>query len=61
MNALFAKFNPIPRDLKIFTMPLVIGWVKRSHVICPTSLRAQSLHNLVGYDTQVVTEGILYI
>ena len=62
MKAFFGKFSSISRDLEIFTVPRIVGRVKRSlMVFIPKAFRAKSVHNLIGDDIPVVTEKIFYI
>ena len=59
MKAFFGKFSSISRDLEIFTVPRIVGRVKRSLLVfIPKAFRAKSVHNLIGHDIPVETEKI---
>ena len=54
MKAFLGKFSSISRDLEIFTVPRLVGRVKRSLlVLIPKAFRAKSVHNLIGHDIPV--------
>ena len=51
------KFSPTSWDLEIFTLPLIVGRVKRSRLVfIPWALKAQSVHYLIAHDIPIITE-----
>ena len=60
-ESLFGKFSLISRDLEIFTMPRIVGRMKRSGLEFRLSGYSLFIILYVCHDIPVVTEKIFYV